>query len=329
LTDIKDAVAIVMVESTRRFSKPTGEAVSEEDHGMLWPAGDAELHKQRALLLWSLAHEASSRTTRAEFERLALLYEALAEGVLRVQDKASTLGNLLSAKRINRGRFEVEWVEWLEATAGRDYDALQTLYLWTGRFVFALMKAIMKDKSAAEEATITVFQDVWDRAATYNANDDTVISWIMNQARSRALDEKSVGHNGRRRSQRATRGSKQVSHAIGKACEWHSRSVETMIASEPDLNEPGPGISCKVLATDLERNRLSMFVRLAPGGEYPPHTHAGLEQLYLLLGELWIDDRKLYPGDYNRAEPGTADKRVWSETGCTCILVTSSSDILS
>jgi hypothetical protein len=32
--------------------------------------------------------------------------------------------------------------------------------------------------------------------------------------------------------------------------------------------------------------------------------------------------------DYNRAEPGTADRRVWSETGCTCLLITSPSDLL-
>ena len=117
--------------------------------------------------------------------------------------------------------------------------------------------------------------------------------------------------------------------AIWEVRELQNPSTVTAIESEPDLTEPGPGISCKVLATDVERSRLSMFVRLAPGGEYPPHTHAGIEQLYLLLGELWIDDRKLYPGDYNRAEPGTGDKRVWSETGCTCILVTSSRDILT
>jgi anti-sigma factor ChrR (cupin superfamily) len=72
-----------------------------------------------------------------------------------------------------------------------------------------------------------------------------------------------------------------------------------------------------------------MLVRLAPGGEYPPHTHAGLEELHLLEGELWIDDRKLYPGNYNRAEPGTGDKRVWSETGCMCVLITSTRDILA
>lgn len=98
--------------------------------------------------------------------------------------------------------------------------------------------------------------------------------------------------------------------------------------SEPQWEEVAPGISCKLLATDAEKHRISMLVRLAPGGEYPPHTHAGVEELHLLDGELWIDDRKLYPGDYNRAEPGTGDKRVWSETGCTCVLITSTKDVL-
>lgn len=70
------------------------------------------------------------------------------------------------------------------------------------------------------------------------------------------------------------------------------------------------------------------LVRLAPGTYYPPHRHAGVEELHLLQGELWIDDRKLYPGDYSRAEPGTSDRRVWSETGCTCLLITSDSDAL-
>ena len=83
-----------------------------------------------------------------------------------------------------------------------------------------------------------------------------------------------------------------------------------------------------MLANDEERHVVSMLVRLAPGGEYPPHAHAGVEELHLLDGELWIDDRKLYPGDYNRAEPGTGDQRVWSETGCTCVLITSTKDIL-
>jgi hypothetical protein len=96
----------------------------------------------------------------------------------------------------------------------------------------------------------------------------------------------------------------------------------------PRWEEVAPGISCRVLARDEGRHYASMLVRLAPGTDYPPHTHADIEELYLLDGELWIDDRKLHPGDYNRAEPGTSDRRVWSETGCTCLLMTSMRDEL-
>jgi anti-sigma factor ChrR (cupin superfamily) len=98
--------------------------------------------------------------------------------------------------------------------------------------------------------------------------------------------------------------------------------------TEPEWEQVAPGIECKLLADDAERHIISMLVRLAPGAEYPPHSHAGTEELHLLDGELWIDERKLYPGDYNRAHIGTGDKRVWSETGCTCVLITSTRDVL-
>jgi anti-sigma factor ChrR (cupin superfamily) len=78
----------------------------------------------------------------------------------------------------------------------------------------------------------------------------------------------------------------------------------------------------------MERSRVSMLVRLEPGVDYPAHSHGDVEELHLPQGELWIDDRKLHAGDYNRAEPGTFDTRVWSETGCTCVLVTSTRDLL-
>jgi hypothetical protein len=107
-----------------------------------------------------------------------------------------------------------------------------------------------------------------------------------------------------------------------------SLEPEARWVGAPEWKEVAPGISCKVLATDVAKERVSMLVRLAPGVAYPPHRHADIEELHLLDGELWIDDRKLYPGDYSRAEPGTSDSRVWSETGCTCVLVTSFRDTL-
>jgi anti-sigma factor ChrR (cupin superfamily) len=71
-----------------------------------------------------------------------------------------------------------------------------------------------------------------------------------------------------------------------------------------------------------------MLVRLAPGTEYPLHRHADIEELHLLHGELMIDDKKLHAGDFIRAEAGSVDHRVWSETGCTCVLFTSTKDAI-
>jgi hypothetical protein len=97
---------------------------------------------------------------------------------------------------------------------------------------------------------------------------------------------------------------------------------------QPEWKDVAPGISCKILATDTERDRVSMLVRLAPGTDYPPHRHAGIEEVYMLQGELIVDDKTLYPGDHLRSEAGSSDQRVWSETGCACVLLTSYHDVL-
>jgi hypothetical protein len=115
---------------------------------------------------------------------------------------------------------------------------------------------------------------------------------------------------------------------IAEVTGTHAVSPPARQSSEPDWEQVAPGIECKLLATDTERHRVSMLVRLAPGASYPAHTHAGVEELHLLDGELWIDERRLFPGDYNYGAPGEGDERVWSETGCTCVLITSTKDVL-
>lgn len=121
---------------------------------------------------------------------------------------------------------------------------------------------------------------------------------------------------------------KRIASDASSATPLPSDSGSVRWAGEPEWREVAPGISCKLLSTDAGSERVTMLVRLAPGVPYPPHRHAGVEELHLLSGELWIDRRKLHPGDCSRAEPGTEDARVWSETGCTCVLITSYSDVL-
>jgi len=98
--------------------------------------------------------------------------------------------------------------------------------------------------------------------------------------------------------------------------------------AKPEWEAAAPGIHVKILARNSEINSVSMLVRLDPGTDYPAHRHAGTEELHLLHGVLRVDDRTLYPGDFIHSEADSVDHRVWSETGCTCFLMTSTEDAL-
>jgi len=193
----------------------------------------------------------------------------------------------------------------------------------------------------ADEVILDLFHGIRQRASTYDPANESVLGWVMNQARSRAIDLE-------RREQRKT--SRPLMDAaiswspdlLGPPASLRGRLARRIATEtggkpvlplpphweEPEWEEVAPGLCCKLLARDEERDRVSMLVLLAAGAEYPPHIHAGVEELHLLHGELWIDNRKLYPGDCDRARAGTADGVVWSETGCTCVLITSPQDLI-
>jgi RNA polymerase sigma-70 factor, ECF subfamily len=101
---------------------------------------------------------------------------------------AVTLGDLLYADPAEGRVAEGEWVRLVGAIAARDQTALQRLYERTHRIVFTLIMRIVNNPATAEELTLDVFHDVWKRAGTYEPSGGTVVGWIMNQARSRAID---------------------------------------------------------------------------------------------------------------------------------------------
>jgi anti-sigma factor ChrR (cupin superfamily) len=91
---------------------------------------------------------------------------------------------------------------------------------------------------------------------------------------------------------------------------------------KPDW-EGSDGFFYKVLSIDSERNRVTLLARVSPGIQFPSHRHTDFEECHVLAGDLWINDRKLQAGDFVRSEPGSIDYLVRTETGCTCVLVTS------
>ena len=54
--------------------------------------------------------------------------------------------------------------------------------------MFGLAQYILRDRTAAEEATLDAYMQVWRRAADYNRSRGTPLSWLCNLARSRAID---------------------------------------------------------------------------------------------------------------------------------------------
>ncbi len=101
---------------------------------------------------------------------------------------AATLGALLYADKSRARVPESEWLHLVQAIAAGDQHALHALYERTHRIVFTLVLRICKSRETAEELTVDVFHDVWRRAAAYEPDAGTVVGWIMNQARSRAID---------------------------------------------------------------------------------------------------------------------------------------------
>jgi len=99
----------------------------------------------------------------------------------------ATLGEVLYGKS-KAPVAEKTWATLVQSIAAGDQLALHALYEMAHRPVFTLMMRITANRETAEELTVDVFHDVWRRAGRYDAAYGTVLGWIMNQARSRAID---------------------------------------------------------------------------------------------------------------------------------------------
>ena len=99
-----------------------------------------------------------------------------------------TLGDLLYAHTTTSLVSEQDWFGLVRSIAAGDQRALHALYERMHRIVFTLIVRITNNRETAEELTLDVFHDVWRRASTYDGTGGSVVGWIMNQARSRAID---------------------------------------------------------------------------------------------------------------------------------------------
>lgn len=108
------------------------------------------------------------------------------------------MGDVLFGNKPRTPVPEKDWAALVRCIAAGDQRALYALYTQTHRMVFTLIVRITGNRETAEELTLDVFHDVWRRASTYDAAGGSVVGWIMNQARSRAIDRFRFEHRKKR-----------------------------------------------------------------------------------------------------------------------------------
>ena len=73
--------------------------------------------------------------------------------------------------------------------AKRDQDAFDVLYHATNRKLYGIILRILASRSLADEVLQEVYVKIWHKAADFDSNKASPITWMAVIARNRALDE--------------------------------------------------------------------------------------------------------------------------------------------
>jgi anti-sigma factor ChrR (cupin superfamily) len=76
---------------------------------------------------------------------------------------------------------------------------------------------------------------------------------------------------------------------------------------------------------DVSKREIVGFLRAEPGVRYPFHRHAAIEEIFMLEGDLVIENRVYGAGDYIRSSPGSAHAP-YTKGGCRFFFHTSMDD---
>jgi ChrR Cupin-like domain len=87
-----------------------------------------------------------------------------------------------------------------------------------------------------------------------------------------------------------------------------------------------PNVQVAILHSDEERRELVGLLEAKPGMVYPSHRHGGVEEIYMLSGDLELEGTTYYSGDYIRSAAGSSHGLARSVTGCTFFFRSSMDD---
>ena len=95
----------------------------------------------------------------------------------------------------------------------------------------------------------------------------------------------------------------------------------TVRGSEGSWEEVFTGIFVKRLFVDRGRSSVTSLYRFLPGAQIPPHPHGGVEECYVLEGDLEANGEVLGPGDYTCAPAGSFHPSVRTRSGATVLII--------
>jgi anti-sigma factor ChrR (cupin superfamily) len=80
---------------------------------------------------------------------------------------------------------------------------------------------------------------------------------------------------------------------------------------------PGiPKVEIAILYIDQAKREKVGLLRAEPDMSYPPHRHGGVEEIYMLSGDLVLEGITYYPGDYIRSATNSPHGVAYSASGC-------------
>lgn len=88
------------------------------------------------------------------------------------------------------------------------------------------------------------------------------------------------------------------------------------------------GIQVRRLALDAAADRVTLEILMAPGSKYPAHRHGGVEECFVLEGDIDVGGVVMHAGDYQRLEGDSLHPVQSTRGGCRLLIVSSLRDEL-
>ncbi|WP_431103724.1 sigma-70 family RNA polymerase sigma factor [Roseateles noduli] len=79
----------------------------------------------------------------------------------------------------------------------RDRAAFERLYRATSAHLFSIALRVLRDEGRADEVLQEAYVSVWQKAASYQSDAATPMTWMINIVRNRAIDALRAGRNER------------------------------------------------------------------------------------------------------------------------------------